>query len=140
MLTLLETIAAIKTLDTEPDVIKNACEQILYGELKQRISPTSKANAIAQDMTLAYSRIIEDKGELLMAFLMAAGFTASLLCKPGHEVKLIGNCSDQLRQTFVECRSKYMAQLYHQDPDKAAEMLITLLTQSDKKHAEVDIE
>ena len=34
MLTLLETINAIKTLDTEPDILRNACEKILYPDLK----------------------------------------------------------------------------------------------------------
>lgn len=129
MLTLLETTNAINALDTELDVIHNACEQVIYGPLKQRLSPTADATAIAQDITLAYGRLIENKGELLIACLIAAGVTAAFTCKPGHEVPLLQGCSEQLRKTFIECRSRRMAELYRQDPEKAVDQLMALLNQ-----------
>lgn len=129
MLTLLETTNAIKKLDTEPDVIRAACMEVLYFGLKSRLGPDATHEAIAQDIALEYGAHVPDKGKLLIAFCMAAGFTAAFLCKPGHEIPLVSSMMDQIRETFTTMRAKKLAMLRVTDPEEATRQLLAMLAQ-----------
>lgn len=128
MLTLLETTNAIKALDTEMDVIRSACNEILYFGLKSRLGPDATEEAIAQDMALQYGATVDDKRKLLMSFCHAVGFTAAFLCKPGHETDLVSNIIEQITETFTTMRAKKLAQLRLTDPEEAARQLLAMLT------------
>jgi hypothetical protein len=92
MLTLLETTAAIKALDTEPDIIKNACQVVLsldkLGELSEQ--------SLAKHLVFYYvPRIGSTK--LMIALTLALGQIAALKVKPGREDELISGLMEQIR-------------------------------------------
>lgn len=77
MLTLSEAIAAIRALDTEPDIIERACNAVLGTPGEQLDSAE-----LALHILKTYSPLVEDKGDLMLACIILGGRLAGVLTKP----------------------------------------------------------
>lgn len=100
MLTLLETIAAIKALDTEPDVIRNACNKVVDPKARDLLPLNANAKAITVDICTRYQDL-EEKGDLIIALCASLGTAAGLAVKPGKEVTLLSSLLDKVTSSYA---------------------------------------
>ncbi len=122
MLTILETYTAIKSLDTEPDIITNACKKVLGQDRSEDDDP----NTIASEIVLTYyNRLNPD--EFVAALSVATGTAAGLAAKRGKEVELLRNITKVIMEQMMEVRVKKIKDLAKKDPRAATEEMMQLL-------------
>lgn len=122
MLTILETYTAIKSLDTEPDIITNACKKVLGLGRSEDDDP----NTIASEIVLTYyNRLNPD--EFVAALSVATGTAAGLAAKRGKEVELLRNITKVIMEQMMEVRVKKIKDLAEKDPRAATEEMMQLL-------------
>ena len=101
MLTLLETTAAIKALQTEPDIIASACEKVL-GLDKIR---TLDANALAKHL-IVYNISQGCSSSILMeALTYALGQISAMKVVDGKEEELISGLTEVIRHEIYSFQS-----------------------------------
>lgn len=101
MLTLFETAEAIKALDTEPDIIQQACEKVL-GLDKVR---TLNASALAKHLVLHNIFNGCHSSTLMEALAYALGQMAAMKVIDGKEEELISGLSDVIRHEIYSFQS-----------------------------------
>ena len=131
MLTLLETTNAITSLDTEKDIIANACRQILYGEIADALKGAEPAIIAGQILT-TFGYTCEDKTDFLLALITATAVTAHILVKPGHESDLVQTITRNFVEKFAELRAQRLHALRLKDPEAAAQELLAMLNKLPK--------
>jgi hypothetical protein len=112
MLTMLETIAAIKALDTEKDIIDRACLEIISPEAKDGLDSTA---ALVHDMILSYRSV--KRYDLMIAFAVAAGTMGAMLVKPGHQAAVITGLKNAVEDAFVRATVKKIMRTIEKDPE-----------------------
>ena len=83
MLTLTETVDAIRKIDTDDDVLRNACKQLLkQGEAQHTVETLAQA--------LVYTCVATQDPEMsIKSATIALATLAVCSAKPGHEPQLL---------------------------------------------------
>lgn len=122
MLTLPETITIIKSLDTAPDIIAQACNKILGKDDKYE-----DAEDLATLIFHAFEPRVADPGDLMLAGVIIAGRIAGASVKPDKMHELV----DGLRKIFIQYMSEALTNRFHKnlkrDPEEAIELLREIL-------------
>ena len=123
MLTITETIDAIRAINTEPEILTGACKRILG------LDAASKVDMNVQ--TVAFELIeVSNKlplGEGLRALCAALAIDAVTSAKKGHEAEVLHLILDDVTHWFIRSTGAIFAQKLVQDPQGAAEDLQALL-------------
>ena len=124
MLTLFETINAIKTLDTELDIIRNACQKILKpGETPDRMT----AEQIAIEIATGYTDKTDGPNTLLVALAMALTSTAIVVAIEGKELEMLRTIHDVINDLFIEMFTKRLEKKFEGKPELMFGALIKLM-------------
>jgi hypothetical protein len=94
MLIYSETLAAIRALDTDLDIIVRACDEISRESLKNL-----DTKDLAQDMFDRYNDI-EDQAELLKSTSFFLAGLSSILAKRGHEKECLAMILESVTEAF----------------------------------------
>jgi hypothetical protein len=123
VLTILEAYNAIKALDTEPDIIANACKKILGQDRKEEDDP----NTIAKEIILTYCDRL-NPGHFVAALAVATGIAAGVSAEDGKEPDLIVNIQDVIVEQMVKVKVSKLRKLAETDPKAAVEQLLKQLS------------
>ena len=117
MLTITETIDAIRAINTEPEILIGACKRILG------LDAASKADMNVQ--TVAFELIeVSNKlplGEGLLALGSALAIDAATSAKKGHEAEVLHLILDDVTHGFIKFTGAILGQKLVQDPQGAME-------------------
>ena len=127
MLTLLETFEAIKSLDTEPDIIASACKKVLGQDHEAPQEP----HDIAQEILNAYIYKVPPKN-LCIAGALVAGRLAGAMVKQGKEIEITKSLSEIIFNEMLEVSHRKLTKLAETDPEAAIKGLIAQLQQVTK--------
>jgi hypothetical protein len=101
MLNLLETVNAIKTLDTEPDTICQACQHIIAeGE-----GPISTPTDVAREIIRGFVDRV-DTVDLMLASAMIAGRVGAIVAGGENEEDLARRLIDVFAREFTDASRK----------------------------------
>ena len=124
MLTLLETITAIKSLETEPDVIISACTKILKPSAEDALA-TLDPEVLAIHIAEAYKEA--SLPNFMIACNLLVGRIGGLTCEAGKEGELIAGLTGQMSVAFAEACAHRFEKLLSEDPEKASLMISALM-------------
>jgi hypothetical protein len=102
-LTLPETIQAIQDLDTEEDIIVQACQRIASDATGRKRNLASRK--IAEFIIDDYEDRA-DMGEVMIACCLVAGRIAAIMCRIGEEQKIVKGLKAVMLEEFTHTRLK----------------------------------
>jgi len=104
MLTLTETLDQIKQLNTEKDIIQQACRLYLLPIRSENMDlPLSEVHKISIEIYERYSGLLTST-DLMQALVICISSVSAAVCKNGHEVQLLKVLLQDFIINFVECR------------------------------------
>jgi hypothetical protein len=119
-----ETVAAIRALDTDKDIINRACVKVSLPDA----ATITDEGVIAHEILMRYCSLFEDEPQVLVAALtVALGTLAGLVCRPGSEPAMLSHIVDAITDQFLNTRSKQIADLRSKDPTKAKEAILAVI-------------
>ena len=123
MLTLTETIDAIKAIDTDPDVILGACRRIAS---PQENNPSDDP---IKDLVLKITNICEGvrPSTVQVALITALAANGAVTVRPGTEVGFIKAVNECFIDFFVEMRQNAFKEKLCSNPNEARNELLALL-------------
>ena len=122
MLTLNETIAAIKALETEADVITNACKQV--------INPKAGKPQSVEEVSVTVADLLMDKlkpSEGIEALCLIMASMIVTIAKPGKEQQLIESVFTYITHSYKEMKMAQLMNQLEKDPAKAIDSLTAML-------------
>jgi hypothetical protein len=122
MLTLTETIDAIKSLDTPFDVIEQACKKVVEKDKKKT---TDKIEIMLEIMETYENRIPIHEFVEIAARLSA--HVAAIAVAPGKEAEMLATILGITREVYVETLSRKYMIMMKTDPERAIESLMNML-------------
>jgi len=124
MLTLQETLTAIKSLDTDASVIASACAKILKPEDERSYNDYPD---LAKAIFLDYKDKARDGADLMLAFVHGAAIVGAMVVTPGNETKLLDKLHEILTSSFMRACVGRLDEFLKNDPDKAQLMLQSIV-------------
>lgn len=128
-LTLPETLAALRALDTPSDILTQACQKILG------MSDGKGPEELTKNITKLIIQANVEPAVAVLAISEATGHIAGIACKPGCELAMMEGILGAIREAFVEARSWSLTNAARGNPEKLRELLLTLLTQEKEPSA-----
>ena len=126
MLTMDETLAAIKALDTDADILRRACVAIAFPARAE--NPELTPGQIAGDILRQYAKVVGDeRHKLVEALSIALGSYAAYACKPGHEFSLMNAVVAAIYDQFFKILDKKVARMAKDDPAAAVTHMLTVI-------------
>lgn len=123
MLTLLETVAAIKAIDTPKDILYQAYRKVMFGDLE---IPSGSPEELAEKILNITSP--EEKPKVVItALVQALAATTLSASKPGSEGKGLELVIDLLINTHVEMMATHLRLQMETSPLDAMKTLNAIL-------------
>lgn len=127
MLTLFETIAAIKALDTEKDVIQAACAKVLRSESMEQLLGEAKGyRKVAAEIVDRYMGR-EDVVDVIAGLSVALGSLGGATAKPGRESVVLNSIQEQVTAAFGRGMMQRLDEKLKSDKHGALSDAITIL-------------
>ena len=124
MLTMDETVAAIRALDTDSDILRRAC-------ITLSLPPTAKITeeaVVAHEILMRYRSFIENEPHVLTAALaIALGTFGALVCRPGRETSMLQHIVDGVTDQFLASRTKHLEKLHEENPREAEKYILAVV-------------
>jgi hypothetical protein len=129
MLLLDETVRAMQALDTEPEILTNACKRILGINAKPKPSPHS-AEAV-HDLAIAIANLTNEHATPtgIEALCMVLGTTVAVTARRGLEgdaLKVVLSC---VAAYYDQSRSAVLMERFKTDPSAAVDDFLSLIQQ-----------
>ena len=123
MLTITETIDAIKSLDTDEDIILGACNRIIS---KDKIA--NDPQSISIEIVEKYAKRLSSS-EFLEMLCLTTAVTAVSSCKPGHGPKLLEVLLSSISSKFITAYKDLFLERLANNPSKGLDELLEMIEQ-----------
>jgi hypothetical protein len=124
----LEATQAIQALDTEKDIIENACKKVL-GQKTERLSePEAIYNEILHIFTGRTSL-----GDLFLAGILITGRIGGFITKPSQEAECLTEIINLLRKEFASGVSRRFAMTMEETPEEGIKQFASMLERAASK-------
>lgn len=127
MLTLPETIAALRALDTEPDIIAQACEALLAPADAREGSIKGDAYDVAEYLALKYLHRVDTPHTLLLASAIMAGTLGATMTRLDATGEMLKQLHNLLAETFADILQQRVMKAMVNNPAKGIADLMTIL-------------
>jgi hypothetical protein len=124
MLTLLETTNAIKALDTDKDVIINACIEMLISHYH----PDGERNesSVSKAIVKTYAPLLQPE-EFLFCAARVLSLSAIILVKEGAEAEMLSTLHKMIHREYMGALIPMLKKRFEKDPAKALQGLMTMI-------------
>lgn len=120
-LTLDETFGAIRALDTEEDIIEQACKRYLRRE-REVEDNEDLARLILNEFMDDY-----DTADIMAALAIACGYLGATITKPGASQKMLRALQTGVARSYTAVLAFRVERDMKRDPEKAISMMIEML-------------
>lgn len=128
MLTLLETTTAIKTLNTDQDVIINACTKILVSHFLKGADQEANINAVATAIMKTYGTEL-DPVQFMMSCCRVLGISAGVLVDVGKEAELMEHLHKAIVIDYIQTLGNKFKEKLKDNPIEALASLLKIVEQ-----------